>query len=83
MRTPILALVLAAIASSSALACEPEDLQVKATDLSNKVQELVMQKPEMAAAIGEKFTSLQTEMISDMEGACKVYDDLLAELDTL
>ncbi|MGV3576150.1 MAG: hypothetical protein ACO1O4_13575 [Devosia sp.] len=83
MKTSILALGFILAASSAAFACTAEDLQAKAMEVSTKVQTVIAANPDKATEITAKFTALQTNPPADVASACKVYDDLLAELDTL
>lgn len=83
MKTSILALGFIVASSSAAFACTAEELQAKAMDLSTKVQTVVAAHPDKATAISEKFMALQTQPPADVETACKVYDDLLAEIEAL
>lgn len=82
MKKITLALAFAFVSSTAALACTPEDLQAKATELTNQIQTLVVQDPQKAADVGEKMAAMQAEMqkATDMDGVCKLYDDLLAEI---
>lgn len=81
MKTSILALSFILAASTAALACTPEELQTKAMELSTKVQTVIAAHPDKAAEISEKFTTLQTNPPTDVTEACKVYDELILELD--
>lgn len=67
-------------AATPSFACTAEDLTAKATEISQKMQELAARDPQKAAAVSEKMTAAQTEAATDLSGACKVYDDMLAEL---
>ncbi|MBC2885749.1 hypothetical protein H7Q97_10060 [Ochrobactrum sp. CM-21-5] len=81
MKTVLLALSLSLAASSAALACTAEDLQAKATEVSTKMQALAAKNPQKASEIGAKLASVQSTQTTDLEGACKVYDELSAELE--
>lgn len=83
MKTSILALGFILAASTAAFACTAEELQAKAMEVSTKVQTVIAAHPDKATEITEKFTALQTNPPTDVESACKVYDDLLVELDAL
>lgn len=83
MKTSILALGFILAASTAAFACTAEELQAKAMEVSTKVQTVIAAHPEKATAITEKFTALQTNPPADVESACKVYDDLLVEIEAL
>lgn len=80
MKTMTLALVLAFASSSAALACTPEELQSKATDLTTRMQSLVAKDPQRAGDVGQKMANIQANQANDMATACKLYDDLLAEI---
>lgn len=83
MKTSILALGFVLAASGAAFACTAEEVQAKATEVSTKVQEVVAAHPDKAAEITEKFTALSTQAPTDMASACKLYDDLLVELEAM
>ncbi|MBN9335583.1 hypothetical protein [Devosia sp.] len=83
MKTSLLALGFVVATSTAAFACTAEELQAKAMDLSTKVQTVIAAHPEKATEITGKFTALQTQPPADVESACKVYDDLLAEIEAL
>jgi hypothetical protein len=80
MKAVLIALAFSISASSSALACTAEELQAKATEVSTKVQELAAKDPQKAGEVGQKIAAMQTEQVTDMDGACKTYDDILTEL---
>lgn len=80
MKNIALALAIALASSSAALACTPEELQSKATDLTTKMQTLVAKDPQKAGEVGQKMAGIQANQASDIDGACKLYDDLLAEI---
>ncbi len=80
MKNITLALVVALVSSSAAMACTPEELQSKAMDLSTQMQTLVAKDPQKAGEVGQKMAAIQTNQATDMDSACKLYDDLLAEI---
>lgn len=81
MKTLLIAFSLSLAASSAALACTAEELQAKATEVSTKMQALAAKDPQKASEISSKLASVQTTQVTDMEGACKVYEELSAELE--
>lgn len=81
MKTVLIALSLSLFASSAALACTAEELQAKATEVSTKMQALATSDPQKASEIGTKLASVQTAQPTDLESACKVYDELIAEIE--
>ncbi|MGH6861019.1 MAG: hypothetical protein ACRECY_12220 [Phyllobacterium sp.] len=81
MKTVLFAVALSVVGSSAALACTAEELQTKATELSTKVQALAAKDPQKAADVSQKLAAVQTQQATDLKGACKVYDDLNAEID--
>lgn len=86
MKTSILALGFILATSTAAFACTAEELQAKAMEVSTKVQTVIAAHPEKATEITEiteKFTALQTNPPTDVESACKVYDDLIVEIEAL
>lgn len=68
------------IAATPSFACTAEDLTAKATEVSQKMQELAAKNPQRAAAVAQKMTEGQAKTATDPNGACKLYDDILAEL---
>ena len=68
------------IAATPSFACTAEDLTAKATEVSQKMQELTAKDPQKAAAVARKMTDGQAQTATDPNGACKLYDDILAEL---
>lgn len=80
MKVSVIALALAMMASP-ALACTPEEAQAKAMEISTKMQTLALQDPQKAAEVGQKLLEVQTQSVADLEGACKLYDEMLAEFE--
>lgn len=83
MKRTLIALTVLAFSAAGAMACSPEDLQAKATELSTKLQDLVAKDPVKAGEVGQRLGALQTgdvATIDDLEPACKLYDDMLAEI---
>lgn len=68
------------IAATPALACTAEEVTAKATEVSQKMQELAAKDPQKAAEVAQKMSSVQTQAATDLNAACKAYDDMLAEL---
>lgn len=68
------------LAASPSFACTAEDLTAKATEISQKMQELAATDPQRAAAVSQKMTAVQTEAATELNGACNIYDAMLAEL---
>ena len=81
MKTSILAAAFIFAGTAAAFACTPEELQTKAMELSTKVQTVVAANPDKATEISQEFAGLQTNPPTDVEAACKAYDDLMVELD--
>ena len=69
-----------AMAATPSFACTAEEATAKATEVSQKLQELAAKDPQRATEVAQKMSVAQTQVVSDMEGACKLYDDMLAEL---
>lgn len=80
MKVPMIALAVAMLASP-ALACTTEEMQAKATEISMKMQELALSNPQKAAEIGQKLSQVQTQSVTDLESACNLYDEMLAEFE--
>ncbi len=68
------------LAATPSFACTAEDLTAKATEISQKMQELAARDPQKAAAVSQKMAAGQAQAATDLSGACKVYDEMLAEL---
>lgn len=68
------------VAATPSFACTAEEATAKATELSQKMQELAAKDPQKASEIAQKMSAAQTQAATDLDSACKVYDDMLAEL---
>ncbi|ERI15452.1 hypothetical protein L614_002200000190 [Ochrobactrum sp. J50] len=68
------------VAATPSFACTAEEATAKATEVSQKMQELAAKDPQKAATVAQKMSAAQTQAATDLDGACKVYDDMLAEL---
>lgn len=79
MKTYLLALSVM-MAATPAFACTAEEAQAKAMELSTKMQELAASNPQKAMEIGQKLSSAQSQATTDLEGACKLYDELLEDM---
>ncbi|NKC22886.1 hypothetical protein HED50_15475 [Ochrobactrum oryzae] len=51
-------------------------------EVATKMQEVAASNPQKAQEIAQKMSGAQTQATSDLAGACKVYDDLLADLNS-
>lgn len=80
MKRILLALPLLVVAASPTFACTVEEVQAKAMEVATKMQTLAATDPQKATEIAQKLQASQTQATTDLEGACKTYDDLLAEL---
>ena len=69
-----------AMAATPSFACTAEEATAKATQVSQKMQELAAKDPQKMQEVAQKMSTAQTQAVSDLEGACKLYDDLLAEM---
>lgn len=45
------------------------------------MQDLAAKDPQKATEVAQKMSAAQSQAVTDLEGACKLYDDMLAELD--
>ncbi len=75
-------LATAACGGGKAKSCSAEELQAKATELSEKIQKVAMENPEKVQAFSEKAAEL-SKMGADGKSVgeiCKAYDELLEEL---
>ena len=68
------------IAVTPSFACTAEEATAKATEVSQKMQDLASKDPQKAAEIAQKVSSAQAQVATDLDGACKLYDDMLSEL---
>jgi outer membrane murein-binding lipoprotein Lpp len=80
MKVSLIAITLAMLASP-ALACTAEEAQSKAMELSTKMQELAAKDPQKAGDVGQKLAAAQGQAVTDLDGACKLYDDMLVEFE--
>lgn len=82
MKAILMALGIAMLAST-ALACTAEEMQSKAIELPTKLMKLAATDPQKAAENGKKLTEAQSQSQSvvDLDGACKHYDEILAEFE--
>ncbi len=79
MKTYILALSVM-MAATPAFACTTEELQSKAMEVSSRMQELAASNPQKATEIGQKLATAQSQGAADLEGTCKLYDELLEDM---
>lgn len=79
MKSFLLALSIVTIATPS-FACTNEELQAKAMQVSTKMQELAAKDPQKAGDIGQRVSKAQAGGVSNVDEACKLYDDILADL---
>ncbi|MBB4091687.1 hypothetical protein HGG72_22505 [Ochrobactrum pecoris] len=70
------------VLATPSFACTAEEVQAKAMEVATKMQEVAAANPQKAQEIAQKMSGAQTQATSDLEGACKVYDDLLADLNS-
>ena len=68
------------VAAAPSFACTAEETTAKATEVSQKMQELAAKDPQKAATVAQKMSAAQAQAATDIDGACKLYDDMLAEL---
>lgn len=77
---------LLALSAATALACTAQDVQAKAMQVSQKMQELAQKDPNKLQAVSAKAQEgaqkLQAAMGAGkgLEEVCKFYDELLAEM---
>ena len=77
---------LLAVSAANAFACTAQDVQAKAMQVSQKMQELAQKDSNKLQAISAKAQEggqkLQAAMASGkgLEEVCKYYDELLAEM---
>lgn len=83
MKRLVIALSALAFTVAGAMACTPEEVQAKATELSTHLQELVAKDPVKAGEVGQRLGAMQghdVASIKDLGKVCKLYDDMLAEV---
>lgn len=68
------------VAATPSFACTDEEATAKATEVSQKMQQLAAKEPQKVATVAQKMSAAQTQATTDLDGARKVYDDMLAEL---
>lgn len=74
------ALAIALLSGSTAYACTTDELTAKATAYSTKVQELVKKDPQKFSAWGQQNAAKLAAPPTNVDEACKYYDDLTASL---
>ncbi|MFC3205153.1 hypothetical protein [Aquamicrobium soli] len=79
MKTCLLALAIL-MAAAPSFACTAEEAQAKATELATKLQELSASDPQKATEVSQKMAAAQTQSATDLDGVCKLYDDMLTEV---
>jgi len=74
--------VVAALAPVSAFACTAEDINAKATELSTSLQTLAAKDQKKAMEVTQRMQAIQAKQQApgSMTEACKMYDELLAEV---
>lgn len=80
MKKIVLILTFALASSSAALACTPQELQAKLTQLTTRIQTLAATNPQKVTDVSQKLGPLQARQTTDLDGVCKKYDEFLAEL---
>ncbi len=70
------------VAAMPALACTPQDVQAKATQLMTEAQQLAMRNPQAAADWSKRASEAQAraQQATDLPQICKLYDEVLADL---
>jgi len=79
MKTYLLAFTLV-LAATPSFACTAEEAQAKAMEAATKMEHLIATDPQKAAEVAKKLSDVQTQAATDLAGACKMYDEMLAEL---
>jgi hypothetical protein len=74
------ALAVALLAGSSAYACTADELTAKATAFATKLQDLAKKDPQKASAWSQQYAAKSASPPTNVDEACKFYDDLAASL---
>lgn len=83
MQKPIIALALSLLASQAAFAqCTPDEVDAKARELAERVNQLTESDPERARQINEEIREMETKRTADQLGdECEAYERRLQQLE--
>lgn len=81
MKAFFLSAALVVVAATPSFSCTAEELVTKASEVSRKIQELMIKDAQKANTLLEKIAVAQGEAVKDAESACKFYDEVLEELE--
>jgi len=83
MKTPIIALAISLLASQAAFAqCTPEEVDAKARELAERVNQLTENDPERAREINEEIRQMDAKRTADQRGdECEAYERRLQQIE--
>lgn len=83
MQKPIIALALSLLASQAAFAqCTPDEVDAKARELAERVNQLTESDPERARQINEEIREMEAKRTADQLGdECEAYERRLQQLE--
>lgn len=83
MKTPIIALAISLLASQAAFAqCTPEEVDAKARELAERVNQLTENDPERAREINEEIRQMDAKRTADQLGdECEAYERRLQQIE--
>ncbi len=83
MKTSIIALAISLLASQAAFAqCTPEEIEAKAHELAERVNQLTESDPERAREINEEIRQMDAKRTADQLGdECEAYDRRLQQIE--
>lgn len=83
MNKPIIALAISLLASQAAYAqCTPEEVDVKARQLAERVNQLTESDPERAREINEEIRQMKAKRTANQLGdECEAYDKRMQQIE--
>jgi hypothetical protein len=83
MKKPIIALAISLFASQAAFAqCTPAEVDVKARQLAERVNQLTESNPERAREINEEIRQMEAKRTADQLGdECEAYERRLQQIE--
>ena len=83
MKMPIIALAISLLASQAAYAqCTPEEVDAKARELAERVNQLTENDPERAREINEEIRQMDAKRTADQLGdECEAYERRLQQIE--
>ena len=83
MKKPIIALAISLLASQAAFAqCTPDEVDAKARELAERVNQLTENDPERAREINEEIRQMDAKRTADQLGdECEAYERRLQQIE--